>query len=455
MKNNSDFLIIGGSAAGTTAAEVIRGLKSDATITIVTDENHEEYSRVLIPHYIRHKVTREQVFLKKPEWYKEKLIKLLKASKVIKLDPTKHKVYLESGEEIEFGKLLITVGGKVIQFQAPGTDFKNVFYMRTIEDADNIIAGIKGAKNAVVVGGGFIGLELAHSFKVDGVENVTVLVMEPFFWKGKLDEDSAKVLTDVLESNGVKILTNEQVERFEPSSPVILGSETTPESVSDNDSGYIEPYGPRPSDSGPKARMTKRVGKVVTKSGKTIDADIVGIGIGIKSDLGFLEESGVGIERAIVTNEYLETNIPDVYAAGDCAEFKDVIFQRQHILGNWANATSQGSAVGKTMAGEKTVFETASSYSITFFNGSCSFIGVTDESFADEVIVRGSVEAKKMTRIFIKAIDSVMRIVGATVINNPVEVGPLTSAIKGKTDVSGVKDKLSDSNFDLRDIINP
>jgi len=75
---NVDFLIIGGSAAGTTAAEVIRGLKPEATVTIVTDENHEEYSRILVPHYIRHKVTREQVFLKKPEWYKEKLIELIK-----------------------------------------------------------------------------------------------------------------------------------------------------------------------------------------------------------------------------------------------------------------------------------------------------------------------------------------------------------------------------------------
>src|SRR3989338_9899012 len=95
-----DYLVIGGSAAGTTAAEVIRGLKPDASITIVTDENHEQYSRVLLPHYTRRKIKREQVFLKKPEWYGEKLIELIKGTRAIKLDSGKHRVQLSNGEEV-------------------------------------------------------------------------------------------------------------------------------------------------------------------------------------------------------------------------------------------------------------------------------------------------------------------------------------------------------------------
>lgn len=409
-----DFLIVGGSAAGTTAAEVIRGLKSEATVAIVTEENHEEYSRVLIPHYIRGKVTREQVFLKKAEWYAEKEITLMPGLRVVSLDLNGRTVKLSNGEEVSYRKLLLALGGKVVPFGAKGEDLTNIFYMRMIEDADNIISAIAGAKSAVVIGGGFIGLEFAHSFKVRGIPEVTVLVKEPFFWDGKLDEDSAKVLTAVLLRNGVKIMTNEEVD-------------------------YFDGQG--------------KVSKVVTKSGKQIDTDVVGIGIGIKSDLDFLKHSGINIGRALLTNEYLETNLPDVFAAGDCAEFRDVVFDRQHVLGNWANATAQGSAVGKTMAGEKTVFETASSYSITFFDGSCSFIGVTDRDFAEEIVVRGSVKEGKMTRIFIKTIGGVMRIVGATVINNPSEVGPLTNAIKGKTNIESCNDKLSDASFDLKSIM--
>jgi len=190
----------------------------------------------------------------------------------------------------------------------------------------------------------------------------------------------------------------------------------------------------------------------VTKSGRKFEADVVGVGIGIKSDFSWLDGSGIKVDRAIVTNEYLETNVPDIYAAGDCAQFYDVIFDREHIMGNWANATSQGNAVGKTMSDAKTVFETASSYSINFFDGSCTFIGVTDEDYADEIIVRGSVENHRMTRIFIKTIGSVMRVVGATVINSTPDVSPLTVAVKSKVDVRQYKDELVDTSFDLNKI---
>ena len=267
----------------------------------------------------------------------------------------------------------------------------------------------------MIIGGWFIGVEFCSCFIKNGVEDITVLVREPYFWSSKLDEDSSKVLVSVLEKNGIKVLCGEEVERFDGEG---------------------------------------RVTSVLTKSGKSFESDVVGVGIGIKSDFSWLENSGIEINRAIVTNEYLETNLPNVYASGDCAEFKDVIFGRQHIMGNWANATSQGSVVGKNIAGEKTVYETASSYSINFFDvGACTFIGVTDADFADEIVKRGSVESGKMTRIFLKTIDGVLRVVGATVVNNPVEVAPLTSAVKNKVDISANKVNLVDSNFDLKEIV--
>lgn len=407
-----DFLIIGGSAAGTTAAEMIRGLNPNVTITIVTDEDHTQYSRVLLPHYIRGKVQRDQVFLKKDDWYLEHKIELLKGNKVKSLDVGLKTVELSSGEKIQFGKLLISIGGYVIPLVAPGAESANICYMRTIENADKIIAEAKGAKSAVIIGGGFIGLEFCSCFKVNGVEEITMLVREPYFWSSKLDEDSSKVLVGVLERNGIKVLSGEEVDHFD-------GSKS-----------------------------------VVTKSQKFIEADVVGVGIGIKSDFSFLDGSGIKINRAIVVDEYLESSIPDIYAAGDCAEFKDVIFERQHIMGNWSNATSQGAAVGKTIGGQKTVFETASSYTINFFDGSCTFIGVTDGDFADEVVLRGSVAESRMTRIFVKKIGGAVRIVGATVINNPADVGPLTMVIKGKNDISAQINNLAESSFALASLMS-
>lgn len=429
MLKKVDFLIIGGSAAGTTAAETIRNLKPSATIAIVTDENQTQYSRVLLPHYIRGKVTREQVFLKNEGWYQQKRIELIRGFRVQGLVVSKKAVRLSNGQEISYGKLLISIGGFVIPLVVPGADVANICYMRTVDDADRIIVEAKRAKKAVIVGGGFIGLEYCSCFRVNGVEDVTLLVMEPYFWSGKLDEESAGAITDVLVKNGVKIVTNEEVDHVEQKGP----------SLSNGDSIADEPY-----------LEGRTLSEIVTKAGNTYEADVVGVGIGIGSALKWLEGSGLHINRAIVTNEFLETNIKDVYAAGDCAEFKDVIFERQHIVGNWANATSQGSAAGKTMAGQKTVFETASSYSISFFDGACTFIGVTEEDFADGVIARGSWKEGKVTRIFVKKFGDLTRIVGATVVNNPADVAPLTVAIKSKVDISSKVAELEKADFDLK-----
>lgn len=413
---NVDFLIIGGSAAGTTAAETIRDHVPQASISIITDEPHEQYSRVLLPHYLRHKVAREQVYLKKPAWYEERKIELLKGDRAQSLEVSKKTVKLSNGQDIVYGKLLIAGGGDVVRLGVPGADLVNILYMRTIEDADKIIAACGGSKKGVVVGGGFIGMEFISAFKLNGVEDVTVLVRDPYYWAKKLDEVSSKALVAVLERQGVKVFCGEDTERFE------------------------------------KRGSTSFVGAVVTKSGKKFEADVVGVGIGIKPIVEWLEGSGIKINHGIVTNEYLETNLPDVFAAGDIAEFHDVLFGRQHMLGNWANAASQGATAAKNMCQEKTVFETASSYSINFFDGACTFIGVTDADFADEIISRSPQEGK-VTRIFIKTIGGVMRAVGATLINNPVDAWPLTVAVRDKIDISAHKDKFADPAFDLKSLI--
>ena len=436
MTKNVDFLIVGGSAAGTTAAEVIRLLNPQSSVAIITDENHEQYSRVLIPHYIRGKVSREQVFLKKPEWYLDKDIKLIKGTKAIKLDPEGHIVGFSNGEQIQYKKLLIAIGGYVNKLNIPGSDLANILYLRTIEDADSVITAAKKSKKGLVVGGGFVSLDFATGFRVNGAQEVVILTRDLYFWSGHLDPESGRLMRNLLLKNGVSIMTGEEVAKFESE------------------------RGPSSSET-PRGRSSSHVGGVITKSGKKLEADVVGVGIGVKTDLEWLEKAGIKTNRAILANEYLETNIADVYAAGDCAEFHDVFFERQHIMGNWANATSQGAAVGKTMVhsassgqvGQKTVYETISSYSDTFFDNSYSFIGVTDDKFADEVIVRGSVDSGKMARIFIKKMNGLARIVGATVINDPAEVAPLTAAVKNKSDILQFKNRLSDPAFDLKEML--
>ena len=136
--NKVDFLIIGGSAAGTTAAEVFRSAKPAASITIVTDENYEEYSRILLSNYIRGEVTREKLFLKQASWYLEKEIELVKNTKATSLDSVAHLVTFQNGETYQYGKLLIATGGAVFQLKVAGDGVGKVFCFQDLDDGDAI-----------------------------------------------------------------------------------------------------------------------------------------------------------------------------------------------------------------------------------------------------------------------------------------------------------------------------
>ena len=421
-----DYLVIGGGVAGTTAAQTIRGLKSDSSIVILSSENYELYSRILLTKFVRDEVTLDKVFLKKADWYGQNKIELVKNVGAQKLDASAHTVSCSNGDVYQYAKLLIAIGALPIRLKVPGDNLANISYMWTLDDAKQIVKSVKTGKKGVVIGGGFIGLEFAECFKKRGME-VTILDGSQYYWGNRLDRQSSQVLEKVLMANGIGIFAGELVDKFLP-----------------------------------KSSYSSKLGEVVTKSGKQYECDVLGIGIGIKSDFGWLEGSGLKIDQGIVTNEYLETNLADVYAAGDCVQFFDVIIQVPHLVGTWTNAIIQGTVVGKTMIGSKTVFEAVSAYTTSFFGTSVSFIGMTEKDFADQVIRRGSVQAGRMAQIFVKKYlstdstgslqagsGSTTRIVGAIIVNDFSEVAPITATIKNKVDVLSNLQKLSDLNFDL------
>ena len=406
-----DYLIIGGSAAGTTAAENIRNLDGNCSIGIITEEPHRLYSRILIPHYLKDRIPQDRLFLKTPQFYQEKNIQLITATRVLGVQPLKRVVGTSSGKEYSYNKLLLATGGKVNKWQVPGSDKSGIFYLRTYEDGVAVREAMRTAKKAVVVGGGFISLEFTTSFILAGIDT-TVLVREPYYWANILDEPSGKLIANLLEKNGAKVLTEEEVEKVE---------------------------------------LNSEVKSVVTKKGTKLGADIIGVGIGIHIDLDYLKDTGIETQKGILTNEFLQTNAPDVFAAGDAAEFQDVLFGRRHMMGNWANAKAQGEAVATNMVANssqkavdgKLPFETASTYSINFFDNNLSFVGVVDGKAADDVITRA--QENSTGRILVKN----SRIIGATLINRAKEQGILVDLVKKRADISKALEKLADPNFEL------
>ncbi len=407
--NKFDYLIIGGGIAGTTAAEEIRSKDLNGSIAIITEESERLYSRVLLPHFLRNENTLESLFVRKVDSYRERNIQLLTNTKVVRVNTQAKLVKTLDKGDFGYGKLLIASGGKVNKLNISGGDLPEVVYMRTIEDVKNIKEIMNKSQEAVVVGGGFIGVELAQSFIVNNIKT-TAIIREKSFWESVVGENSGMLLSQILTQNGVDLVTGQQVAEF-------IGEE--------------------------------KLQSVKLTSGNEIKADIAGVGVGIYLDTDYLEDSGLEIKKGVVTNEFLETSVPGVWAAGDIAEFYDPLSKRYHSLGNWSNASSQGRTVGINMAGTKVEFQTTSMYSINIFGTNFSFLGepIVDEK--TEVIERGSVGEGKLARILLRE-DIVT---GASLINMPLERNIITNLIKNRTKVTATKSKIADPIFDLAQLL--
>ena len=248
----------------------------------------------------------------------------------------------------------------------------------------------------------------------------TMLIREPHFWSPTLDEVSGGMIEDAITKSGIKFLKDTEI---------------------------VEVTG---GDS---------VDGVTLKDGTHIDCEMIMCGIGVMNNTKWLADSGVAVNRGILANEYLETNVPDIYVAGDIAEYKDLLLEENVIMGNWVNAVEQGRTCAKNMlasssakatAGQdKEPFRFVSFYTTQGFGISIAFVG--DVAFGKDrvVISRGSKESNSYAQVVIVG----KELVGATMINRTGELTTFAKLIKNNVDVSGKHTELADSNFDLKTLI--
>ncbi|OGY26289.1 MAG: hypothetical protein A2Z11_02430 [Candidatus Woykebacteria bacterium RBG_16_43_9] len=413
----AQYLIIGGGIAGTTAAEFIRMNDPSGSITIVMEEPEALYSRVLLPHYLRDQVPYERLHIRKPEGYTEKNIDLVKGVRADKINTQNNQVKLSSGDIIEYEKLLIASGGKVNRLDIPGKDLRGVTYLRTIADVKEVKELMNKAKNSVVIGGGFIGIEYAQSFVKAGLKT-TCIIREPYFWSNVVGENMGKFINKILQEKGVEVVSESGVSEF-------------------GGNGSLN--------------------EVKLTSGKSVAAEIVGVGIGIHMDLDHLVGSGIKTDKGVIANEYLETGTENVWAAGDIAEFYDVLFDKHHQMGNWSNAAAQGKVAGPNMvvgwarpagrAREK--FITVSAYTIRIFDSPLTILGDLEITKDTEQIERGSLAEGRLGRIHRRG----GVIVGAVLLNLPADRSPIEGLIKNRVKIGVEKGKLADPNFSLNNLL--
>ncbi|MBI2099560.1 FAD-dependent oxidoreductase [Candidatus Uhrbacteria bacterium] len=388
-----EYLILGGGIAGWTAAETLRAALPEAEIILVNEEKHPLYSRVLLPLYVKGKIPREKVFLRPPDYLAKNNIKSFAGARAIGVNPASKTAALNNGGEINYQKLLIATGGApaaVEEKNLPGAHF-----FRTLDDADGIVSGLgslRAGAPCAALGSSFIALEFPSIFEKFGMK--TLLAMRgPGFFHRLLDRDSMDLIEAEIIRHGGQVLKNQ-------------------------------------------------------KDFETVEADFFGLGLGMEKNTDFARAAGIGAETGILTNEYLETNIPDIWAAGDVAEFYDVIAGKHRISGNWMNAEAQGRMAAANMMGEHLRFETVSSYSMPVFNLAITFVGDVAADESTKIIIRCSREAKSLVRILIK--DNLAR--GATLLGRNLDRGPLTALI-GRRAPLAVRPELSDPDFDLKQLL--
>lgn len=407
---NIDYLIVGGGIAGTAGAETIRRRDKQGSIAIVSDEPYRLYSRILLskPNFFLEKTPFEQIWLKKESWYEENDIKLIAGKKAVKLEPKSKSVFLQGGVELSYKKLLLAIGCCCRRLNIPGIEKSGALFLRDLDDAKAIIRQVKKTKQAVVIGGGFIGFEMADMLKLADID-VTLVIREKYFWESLLDEPSGKMIEKALKKGGVRIIRN-------------------------SEAGEI-----RGEDS---------VQSVLLKDGTDIPCQMVVLGIGVFCPHGWLREAGIEVNRGIIANEYLETNLPDAWTAGDASEYQDVILEERVQLGNWVNAQQQGKAAGLNMTGEKQPFRMVSFYTTQGFGITVGFVGNVYPDSGKKIIKRGSPRLNSYGRLIAKDGE----LVGATLINRTQEIGPISKIIERDVDISGIKE-ISDPKFNLSDIL--
>jgi len=381
------ILIIGASAAGISAAKEIRKQNEKAEVTIIGEENHLPYYRPFLTRYIADKSVENHpsFLLNREEWYRENRIKLILGTKVTGIDILAHKVRTNKGGEIEFDRLILATGSCPFVPIQGALDCENVFAIRTLDDARSVNERLKNAKNAVIIGGGLLGLEAADSLIKRNV-HVSIVEMAERILPVQLDKDGSAFLESLLRANDVSLY---------------LGT------VAGELSG-------RP-----------KVSAVRLTSGEEIPADIVLFSIGVRPNIELAGQIGIETKKGILVNERMETKIEDIYACGDAAEYG-----RSMCL--WMPAVRQGAIAGLNAVGIKSAFE-AVEYPATL-----NAFGTTVFSIGDLAKNHDSSQYKELNvmsgskEIYKKLFFHEDTLAGGILIGDTAKALPLSKGISGK-----------------------
>ena len=347
------YLIIGGGLAGGRACQGIRRVDSEGTVALVSAEMHPPYERPpLSKGYLTGKEGLEHVYFKDDAFYRDNGITLLLGALATRLDRSMRSVSLADGRVLRYERLLLATGGRAWQLPIPGSDLEGVHTLRTIGDSDAIRSASGSGSRAVVIGGSFVGSEVAASLTQLGSRVVMV-----FRESRLLHRTSPQELSDHIEA------------KYREQGIRLLSGTTASEIKGDG-----------------------RVRDVMLAGGEVLEADLIVMGVGIRLNVDLAREAGLAISEdgGVLVDESLCTSDPDIYAAGDIAAWPDPTFGRRLRVEHWDVARSQGYRAGANMAGEAKPYTTLPYFFSDLFDLSFEVWG--DLTAWDTTALRGSLQ---------------------------------------------------------------
>ncbi len=407
-----DFLLIGNSTAAVGAVEAIRSLDKTSTIGIIAHETEHTYSRPLITYYVSGKVTEENTYYRPLDFYVLNNVDVILGKQVIQVNDKDSTVTLDDGAVVGYSKLLLAAGGGPIKPPVPGLDRPGVFYMNTMEDAKRAKGWLSHTQKTVVIGGGLTGLKTAEALAYMG-HDVTVIEMADRVLAMNLDPTASGLVRKAMEGHGVEILTGVQLTGIE-------GSEDS------ND-----------------------VASVVLNTGEQIACETVFMTVGVKPRTEIVKGSDVKINRGILVNRFMETNVQGVYAAGDIAEAYDPLTGSNRVLPILPNAYIGGRVAGLNMLGKETTYNIGMSVnSVSFFGEPFMSAGLATQPEEEDYKVYTSLDGANYRRIVVK--DG--KLMGLIVTGDVERAGLMTGMMRACIPVDDMIDKLLQGHLGLIDM---
>jgi len=397
------YVILGNGIAGQTAAEELRKLDADASIVMIAAERHPLYNRVALPRYLRGQVRREKVFMRTVEAYAKQNLEIHFETWATEVDVTSKVVRTNRGQEVGYDALLIATGGRPKPPPWHGSDeVSHCIGFQTLDDTDAIIEKADASERVLVMGGSFIGYELAEGVSFRKKAHLTWIMRGPWFLRYVLDEEGGQLCRQMGEAQGVEFITSDEVQKF--------------------------------------SRLNGRF-QADTVNGKHVEFDLLTYGVGLDYYTEPVRGTSIELKKGIVTDAKLRTAAPDVYAAGDVAVFYDLMVESHNQMGTWDNAEAHGKVTARNMAGADEDFFDVPTYTTTMFGSTLAVAGVTPDVQPDLESVRTfSFEEKFYRKLFFK--DD--RLVGAIMIGPPKGRKKLIEIMRSRQKIERPKEELLD-----------